>query len=87
METLVDGRVMARVAQLVAQRVERNEFPVEVRGVRYTLAGPVVRDLAISLQVPLEEVQRAVVDAEVAGLIETHHGDEHTPLLLRAVLL
>jgi hypothetical protein len=88
MTTVAKGQLVSRLAQEVARRIEAGDKAVVVGGETYTLAAPLLRDLAVEHNVPLEDLRAVLVDAEAAGLVVTYHDhDTDAPLLVRALLL
>jgi len=88
MTTEAKGQLVSRLATEVARRVGAGDKAVVVGGETYTLAAPLLRDLAVEHDVSPEEARAVLVDAEAAGLVVTYHDhDTDAPLLVRALLL
>jgi hypothetical protein len=78
------GRVLSALARSASLRVQHDAQCLTVRGERYALANPLIDDLATVLAVPREEVERAITEGEVSGVLRTVRDDVGVLVAVRA---
>jgi hypothetical protein len=72
----MNGDVLTAVVRVVTERIARNESLVVIKGEPFTLARPVVFDVADLLKVPPADVTKALEAGANSGVLRLTRSEE-----------